>query len=378
MKISCISTSEVPSVTANSMQLMKVCQALAQLDHQVELIVPGNSSTEWDELKDLYGLSTPFKITWLKADPLFKRYDFCRNAVFYARRHKTDLIYTWALQAAIFSLWDGVPVMLELHEAPAGRMGPLLFRLFTQARGIKRLLCITNALQHRLETDYHHTFSPNEAVITPNAVELERYQNLPDAVATRKMLGLPERLTAIYTGHFYEGRGLDILFSLAESFPETGFIWAGGRPTELEKVRQRLSEAGLQNVMLPGFIDNQKLPLYQAAGEILLMPYETAIAGSSGGNSAEICSPMKMFEYLAAGRAIMTSDLPVLHEILNEKNARFIPAEDQEAWKVGFDELIHEPDLRKRLGDQARQDAEAYTWLARAKKALAGFQTTAR
>ena len=83
---------------------------------------------------------------------------------------------------------------------------------------------------------------------------------------------------------------------------------------------------------MTGFIENSKLPLYQAACDILLMPYENAIAGSSGGNSVDICSPMKMFEYMAVGRAIISSDLPVIHEVLDNETAFFCPPEDSSAW----------------------------------------------
>jgi glycosyltransferase involved in cell wall biosynthesis len=106
---------------------------------------------------------------------------------------------------------------------------------------------------------------------------------------------------------------------------------------------------------------------------VLLMPYARTIAGSSGGNSAEICSPMKMFDYLAAGRAILSSDLPVIHEVLNEQNAAFAPPEDLDGWSVALKRLLEDAPLRLKLGAQARRDAQAYTWQARARRALEGF-----
>ena len=89
---------------------------------------------------------------------------------------------------------------------------------------------------------------------------------------------------------------------------------------------------GLDNVTLTGFVPNRHIPLYQAAGEILLMPYERSVTVSGGGNTADICSPMKMFEYMAAGRAILSSDLAVLHEVLDETSAVFCPPENSQAW----------------------------------------------
>jgi glycosyltransferase involved in cell wall biosynthesis len=105
------------------------------------------------------------------------------------------------------------------------------------------------------------------------------------------------------------------------------------------------------------------------------MPYERAIAGSSGGNSAEICSPMKMFDYLACGRAILTSDLPVIHEVLNQANACFCPPPpgDLPAWTRALAGLLQDAPRRQALAAQAHLDSRRYSWQARARQALEGF-----
>ena len=115
------------------------------------------------------------------------------------------------------------------------------------------------------------------------------------------------------------------------------------------------------------------MPVYLAAADILLIPFDRVVTGSSGGNSADICSPMKLFEYMATGRAIVSSDLPVIHEILNEKNAIFCPPEDLPAWKATIGELIKNRSRIESLGAVARKDAATYSWLSRAEKALANF-----
>ncbi len=188
-----------------------------------------------------------------------------------------------------------------------------------------------------------------------------------------RKLNLPEQPTAVYTGHFYAGRGMELLFGLAQRLPQVHFLWVGGRPQDVIRWKARLDSAGVENVTLTGFVDKNELPLYQAAGDFLLMPYEKAIAGSSGGNSAAICSPMKMFDYLAAGRVILSSDLPVLHEVLNEKNTVFCPAEDVDAWQAALESLLADPARCERLAQQARLDGQKFSWLARAQKALDGF-----
>jgi glycosyltransferase involved in cell wall biosynthesis len=129
----------------------------------------------------------------------------------------------------------------------------------------------------------------------------------------------------------------------------------------------------LKNVLMTGFIENQKLPLYQAAADILLMPYERSVAVSGGGDTADVCSPMKMFDYMAAGRAIISSDLPVLQEVLNEQNAVFCSPEAPDQWEQALGDLLANAARREALGQQARRDVENYTLQARARRALEGF-----
>ncbi|MDD5370224.1 MAG: glycosyltransferase, partial [Anaerolineaceae bacterium] len=320
MKITCIAASRVPSSTANSIQAMKVCHALAELGHLVTLLLPDGhapgpddrAARQWENLRAHYGLTTPFDITWISAAPTWKRYDFAWNAVRAARKHHTELVYTWTAQASLLALIQGLPTLLEVHDRLTGRLGPLVFRLYRRWPGKKRTLVITQALARVLEREYGGSFPAGELCVAPNGVDLEHYTGLPEPGAARKALGMPEAITAVYTGHFYAGRGMDVLLGLALRYPQVCFLWVGGRSEDVERWRLRLKKAGLSNVTLTGFVENYRLPLYQAAGDILLMPYEQIITGSSGGNSVDICSPMKMFDYLAAGRAIISSDLPVI------------------------------------------------------------------
>ncbi len=373
MRIAAIATSKVPSTTANSIQAVKACHGLAQLGHEVCLYVPGERTTPWPKLASHYGLETPFSVTWLRSRKIWRRYDFALNAVENARAWNAWVIYTWTPQAAWLAQMRGLPVILEMHDRPTGKLGPWLFRRWLKTPGRKRLLVITHALKDILERDYPAYMNGNSIQVAPNAVDLERYTGLPEAAVARQQLGLPDGVTAVYSGHFYAGRGIDLLVGLAKAFPQVHFLWVGGRPEDVQDWKSRLSEMGVGNVIMTGFIDQRRLPLYQAAGDVLLMPYEKQIAGSSGGNSADICSPMKMFDYLATGRAILSSDLPVLHEVLNERNAVFCQAEDPVSWEKALRSLLNDPTRRQALGDQARSYARMHSWRNRAEQAIAGL-----
>ncbi len=370
MKIACISASTVPSGTANSIQAMKVCQSLAQIGSEVRLWLPGSTSTPWETLAEQYGLETPFAIDWLPAVPRLHRYDFAWSALRAARVWKADAVYTWVPQAGLLALWAGMPMLLELHDRPTGRVGPWLFRQIARHPGKKRLLFITQALQRVLEREQGVRIRPGEAQVAPDGVDLERYAGLPDAGEARRQLGLADGLTAGYTGHLYPGRGMDVLIGLAQAFPAVNFLWVGGRPNDVVQWRTRAAQMSINNLTLTGFVPNRSIPLYQAAAEILLMPYETSVTVSGGGNTADVCSPMKMFEYMAAGRAILSSDLPVLHEVLDPTRAIFCPPQDASAWKGAFRRVVNDAALRARLGAAAMDAVQGYSWRERAQKSL--------
>ena len=364
MKIVCISAAQIPSDTANSIQVMKVCQAFAQVGCSVTLLVPGNQrpAISDQELMGHYGLEKLFSIEWL---PGRSRRLFPWKAVVRARRLHADLLYAWPIQSAALGLLVGLPSMLEMHDQASGRFGPLWLRLFLLLPGRKRLLPITHALRRALQL-------PGKApVVAPDGVDIERYQNLPDTRSIRRKLDLPEAPLVLCTGHLYAGRGADLFLYLASKFPQAHFIWVGGRPQDVATWKERA--AGLANTTFTGFVPNESIPLYQSAADILLMPYEQTVTTSSGGNTAEICSPMKMFEYMAAGRAILTSDLPVLHEVLDESMAVFCPLEDAGGWETALAGLLNDPQRRQTLGQCARTAAGQYSWMRRARRILDGF-----
>jgi glycosyltransferase involved in cell wall biosynthesis len=82
---------------------------------------------------------------------------------------------------------------------------------------------------------------------------------------------------------------------------------------------------------------------------------------------------MKMFEYMATGRAIASAYLPVIREVLNENNAVFCKPDDINSWKSTLERLLNDENLRTKLGRQAQQDAQGYTWVARAQRIMKGF-----
>jgi len=378
MKIAVITNSRIPSLTANSIQAMKVTQALMQLDHDVRMFAPRETQTpSRDFLLAHYGLRLVPDLELLPSNRHLKRLDFILHAQRAARRFGADLIYTWLPQSAALALWSGYPVVLEMHADVAGLMGGWWLRQFWKARGRKAMTVTTSALRKALERSTSLKFRNEAVLVAPNGVELEKYDGLPGPAQARRQLNLPEGLTVGFTGHIYPGRGADLLFELAKQMPRVNFLWVGGAPELVDFWRGKLKEAKMTNVTMTGFIAHERIPLYQAASDVLLMPYSRSVAASSGQDIAEVINPMKMFEYMASGRAIVSADLPSIREVLNEANAVFCEARGLESreqgvgeWKAAIEALLEDESRRLALGSQARRDVEQFTWVKREERVL--------
>lgn len=390
MKIALVAPTYLPARRANTLQVMKMAEALTGLGQEARLAVPGDPPSgelPWEELARHYGLKGRFSLEWLPAAPRLRRYDYAVKAVFWARRWGAELLYTRLLPAAALASMAGLPTILEVHDLPQGRLGAFFFRRFRSGRGARRLVAITRALLEDLAKVFRFSPSPPFAIVAPDGVDLERYARLPGCEQARVALldseqageagfeGVisPACFTAGYTGHFYAGRGLELILAAAARLPEIAFLLAGGEPHDVARLRETVRARRLRNVVLTGFVPNAELPRYQAACEALLMPYQRRVAASSGGDIARYLSPMKVFEYLACGRAILSSDLPALREVLTPQNAVLLPPDDEDAWVNALQELRDRPEHRVALSEQARADARKYSWEARAACILAGL-----
>lgn len=374
MKVYYMSTSNIPSLTANSIQVMKMCEAMALEGYQVRLCaIRGRFDSIYGEeqIWRYYGIRERFPIHWVKANPKLRGYDTALSAVRYARRSGFDLIYTRSPAAAALSSLIGHPTIYEIHDMPSGKVGPWLFRLFLLGKGFVRLVAISNALRRAVNEGYGRFLQGKQFIVAPDGVDLERFVELPLSKEARQRLNLSESFTVGYSGSLYAGRGIELILDLAEILPDVQFIIVGGDATSVKRYSENSMRHNLQNIRFLGHISPSELPLYLSACDVLLMPYQQRVAVSSGGDTAKFMSPLKLFEYMAMNRLIISSDLPVLREILNEHNAVLCPPEDIACWRAALCRAKEDDDWRVTLAQQARRDVEQYTWRRRARRCLA-------
>jgi len=385
MKIAYLSSATVPSTSANSLQVMKMCQAFSQEGNEVHLILPPADETLSDDgggkisalpsgdipLSDSvirqYGLASGFLSRRVKLLPLLGRRGLAWAEADEAARITPDLAYTRGIDIAWAVSQHGFPVMLEIHHPPTGRIGPLYFRQILRISNI-RLAVISRALEENLRRTYP-ALHGRDILVIPDAVDTEQFRNLPAPARARGRLNLAvNKFTAGYFGSLVAGRGVELICELARRIPGMEFLMLGGNPEEVEAWKTRTGAS--ENIRWLGHVPNAEVPLHQAACDVLLMPYQREVTIRGKGNTAEIMSPMKLYEYMAAGRAILSSDLPALRVMLHEANSILLPPEDAAAWAEALAKLRKNPEKRKRIAAQARADVRPYSWRGRAKRIL--------
>lgn len=369
MRLAYLSAVEVPSSSAASINVMKMCSALVATGHEVTLycrIAPA----PLDAVFEHYGADHPFDII-RKKWPAIRWLGGPIYGLSVARdiriRQRPGLAYARDLYSATFVSRMGVPLVYETHEAPANRARLALERRLFKRHELRRHVATTHALAREYERLV--TRSSADKVIAPNGADLA-----PASSHSSRTLGSSDRLQVGYVGHLYPGRGMELIAELAARLPHVDFHVVGGTPEWIEYWRQRLVGVG---VRIHGFKAPSELTAFYESFDCVLAPYQRRLAvhGSKDMHAPRWASPMKIFEYMAHGKAIVASNLPVIREILREgDNALLCPPTDVEAWVTAIERLATDDDLRMKLGERARKDQESkYTWEGRARKVLDGL-----
>jgi glycosyltransferase involved in cell wall biosynthesis len=189
---------------------------------------------------------------------------------------------------------------------------------------------------------------------------------MPERLEARRALGLPlDRALAVYTGHLLPWKGGDILVAAARG-AAFDVLMVGGREDDRARTAALISSLGATNVSLVPPVAPKDVPPYLAAADVLVLPNS-----AKSRISERYTSPLKLFEYLAAGRPIVASDLPSLREVLSDGvNARLIAPDDPGALRAGIEGVLRDRDLAARLVANARTDGARHTFAARARALL--------
>ena len=369
-----LSISYVPARRASSVQVMKMCEAFASLGHDVTLTAkntPGRLEAGVGDPFAFYGVEPTFELlrlprpAWRGGGAVF---GLAAARTLWGHRRTADLVFSRDLPGAVLAARMGLRVLFEAHEMPRGRASTALLQRLVRDPHLARLVTISERLRADLDAAGLLPADPTRALVAHDGADpAPAVEGAPPFGRDRDGLQIG------YIGSLYPGKGAEVVPPLAERVPEATFHVVGGRERELAEWRRR---ALPPNVVLHGFVPPGDLERYRQALDVVLLPAQREVMGATGGQSiARWMSPLKLFEYMASGRAIVASDLPVLREVLRDgDNALLVPPDDVGAWAEAVRRLALDDGLRRALGDRARQDLlENYTWRERARAVLAGL-----
>ena len=191
--------------------------------------------------------------------------------------------------------------------------------------------------------------------------------NLAEAAQEAEVLRRADQMkSALLSSVSHDLRSpLTAIKAAVDSLRDTSTNWTADDP-DIAQLAARAEELGVrERVHLRGHVPYDKVPevLSQATVALLPLPDEPV--------ARLFTSPLKLFDYMAAGTAIVASDLPALREVLrHEENALLAAPGDPESFAAAVRRLIGDPTLAQRLGGQARADVNGYSWDARAEALL--------
>ena len=364
MNILYLSISYVPSRRASAVQVMNMCSAFAQNGHSVTLVTKDcPTRVETTSLSDhqFYGLAPNFELLKIprpetKGGGVVFQVGVAK--VLHDRKATTDLVFSRDLQAAVLASTIGLPTVFEAHGLPASKVA---FHRLVNAPSFVRVVFISEALKREYM---------NEGLVVPQEKVVVAHDGASVSTIVRSQDATKSRATVGYVGSLYPGRGVEVLIDVARRVGECDYLVVGGQDDAV----RALKDKGLpKNVSLAGFVPPGKLDAWYRKMDILLMPYsDQGVSTASGGETSRWMSPLKMFEYMATGIPLISSDLPVLREVLtHEHDALFVGARDLDGWCAAVRRLAYSPSERQRLGGNARETLLAeYAWDARARAVL--------
>lgn len=367
MRIIYLSGSQIPSQRANSIQVMRMCEAFAQNGHEVTLIGKQFDASPTRAIYEYYGVQKNFELALVPCKRVKGTGIFLLPKLYARlRRYGADevLIYARDIYGVSLAIRMGFRVIYEAHAAPYNRVIRFLETTLLRNPQLVRLVVISEALR----TLYASRFAVGDRTVVCHDGAV-----IPNESSNGDLPWPPCRntLQVGYIGHLYKGRGVEIILDCARQLLQYDFHIVGGSEADIDCWQGEAPS----NVHWHGFVAPALVHHARSKCDVLLMPYQKVIVNPhSHLNTVPWMSPMKLFEYMASRKAIIASDLPVLREVLNEQMAILVPPEDACAW-ISAIKRSESQSYRQTLAESAYcAFHEHYTWRERARKVLEGIE----
>jgi glycosyltransferase involved in cell wall biosynthesis len=386
MRILYLADVRFPLERANGIQSMETCHALAARGHEVHMIVRPDTQQPPRDPYGFYGLPRLAALGIERAPvagpAAARRLGYLAFALGRAvGANRPAVVLTRDLGVASFlvrlpraarppvvyeshgyapDVAAALPALVSTATAPSARkLRRLAARESSVWSGADGYVAITRGLAQDLEGRFGAR--PRTAVI-PDGVRVgpgrARGAGGPPSGCRRPVVA--------YAGHLYPWKGVDVLLEALAGVTEADGLIVGGHEREPDLARTRIAAEQLGiagRVTFTGRVDPPEVQALLAEAAVLVLPNpESAI-------SSRFTSPLKLFEYMAAGRPIVASDLPAIREVLTpDVHALLVAPGSAAALAAGIRRLLSDPVLGAQLGAAAAIAALDYTWDRRAER----------
>lgn len=376
MKLIYITNNRIPTEKAHGFQVMKMCEAFAHAGAEVELWIPKRFNAIKDNPFSHYSIRETFEIKKIPVIDLIPFYRFfgafanfiesISFAVFaVGKLPKGDdyIIYSRDQFILWFLSFTKKKFVYEIHSFPGK---PIFYkRIWKRAY---KIITITAALKTKIvETG----IDENKIIVAYDAVDLDAFSNVTENKEELKTeLGLPnDDFIVGYIGKF-KTLGMEKgISTMIESLPllskDVKMVFFGGEESEIKEYKSLANRFNvLPQCLFFAYQPYSRLIRYTKAMDTLVIPFPNKP------HYAYYASPLKLFEYMASGRPIISSDLPALREVLNDKNALFFKPENATDLARAIKMLKSSQMLGYHISQQALADVKEYTWDKRAQRIL--------
>jgi glycosyltransferase involved in cell wall biosynthesis len=391
MRILYLADIRFPLERANGIQSMATCHALAARGHDVTMIVRPDTHVPALDPFVFYGLPKldrlRIEIAPVTGPAAARRTGYLTYAIGRSLgRARQDLIFTRDLGVASLVLrlprLLRAPIVHEAHGIAADSAAALPDLLSSTPRAspakLRRLehrdarvwrdadgyVAITEGLARELSRRFGER--PRVAVV-PDGVRLDRADHMraTDRPGTDRAGSTDQKpFTIGYAGHLYPWKGVHLVIEAIAALPDTRGLIIGGheREGDLERLRALVDQLDCTSrVTFTGRVAPVDVAPLLKQADVLTLPNPASAI------STAFTSPLKLFEYMAAGRPIVASDLQSIREVLTDgHNALLVEPGNPQALTAAVRRLKEEPGLGERLARQALEDVRQYTWERRA------------
>ncbi len=390
-KLLYISLMRLPTEKAHGLQIMQNCEAFAAAGCEVTLWVARRWNTRQlrrvQDPYDYYGVDANFsvrRVPCIDLFPLFPSGSLGARFAFYVLLLSYALVSLMLLlfsRADIYYSRDELLLALLSRIRPSASLAYEAHQFLRSAQGAALQRRVAGrvgsviAITPRLKADLVSLrgADPARVIVAHDGFRRRRFPDNLDRVAARRQVGWAQEAFIVgYVGRLRTlgmDKGVGTLVEALAEIDGARLALVGGPDEMAAALRERWRELGmpLDRFLYAGHVSPADVPLYLCAFDVCAMPHPPDAQFSF------YTSPLKLFEYMAAGRAIVASDLPAWSDVVADgDSALLLPPGDIAAWAAAIKRLKSDRELREQLGERARQRALAhYTWRARAERILA-------